>query len=70
MKFLVQCTLEVEVELPDDSADPEFTIEDNSCPGTGMVGSAIDSAIEYGQDHGVCWACNLKGRNKILRRIE
>jgi hypothetical protein len=65
-RITVQCTVEVVVELEDD-IDEEFMIEENSCPGTGIVGNAVDRAIEYGEEHGVCWACNLKGQNKILR---
>lgn len=68
VRVTVQCTLEVEVMVEDQYADNlEFTIEENSCPGTGNVGNAIDCAISYGEEHGVCWACNLKGQNKILR---
>ncbi len=74
MKVTVQCTLEVEIEWPDgpvpdgfDSLEDwlKFRIEENGCPGTGEVGSAIEDSIEYGES-GVCWACNLKGSNKIL----
>jgi hypothetical protein len=65
MRALVQCTLEVWVECG--LEDQRFRIEENSCPGTGIVGAAIDSAIADGEENGVCWACNLNGRNKILR---
>lgn len=64
MKVIVQCTLIVEVEL--NSPDPEFAIEENSCPGTGVVGRAIDDAIAEGEKNSTCWACNLHGTNKIL----
>ena len=68
VKVTVQCTLEVVVMVEDQYAvNLDFTIEENSCPGTGIVGSAIDRAIEYGDEHGVCWACNLKGQNNILK---
>ena len=67
VKVTVQCTLEVVVMVQDQYADNlDFTIEENGCPGTGLVGNAIDRAIEHGEDNGVCWACNLKGENKIL----
>ncbi len=64
-KVKVQCTLVVEVEVPDD-ADPHFIFEDNGCPGTGVVGAAIDAAILAGDTNSLCWACNLHGENKIL----
>jgi len=67
MKLKVKCTLEVEIELPDDTGDHMFfMIEENSCPGTGVVGAAIDLAIEHAESNGVCWACNLRGKNKII----
>ena len=56
-KVKVQCTLVVEVEVPDD-ADPHFIFEDNGCPGTGVVGAAIDAAILAGDTN--------SGENKIL----
>lgn len=70
MKFLVRCSYEIEVELPDDCHDPQFVIEENSCPGTGAVGAALYSIMDRDQEKGVCWACNLKGENKIVKRIE
>ncbi len=67
MKILVECTLQVEVEVSDDLRDIiEFQIEENGCPGTGVVGSKIDSVMEDAEEKRVCWACNLKGANKIL----
>ncbi len=62
----VQCTIVIDVEYPDDTEHPDFVIEENGCPGTGNVGSAIDRVIEDGEKRGVCWACNLQGENKIL----
>lgn len=64
MKVRVKCTVFVEVELPD-GTDAEFAIEENSCPGTGPAGAAIDAAMEHGRKAGVCWACNLQGKNEI-----
>ena len=70
MKIKVQCTLEVDIEVPDywDDEDGklEFMIEDNTCPGTGLVGTAIETAFEHGNETSICWACALKGKNKIL----
>lgn len=66
MKVLVECTVQLEVEISDDIEDPYFLIEDNGCPGTGSVGAALDAAMNHGEENSVCWACNLKGTNKIL----
>lgn len=65
MKLLVKCTLFVTVEIDDDS-DPQFMIEENSCPGTGSVGAAIDAAMEHAKEKSVCWSCNLRGKNQIV----
>ncbi len=74
-KVKVLCTMEVEIDWPDEPVPEafesrkdwiEWTIEENGCPGTGDVGHAIDDAIEHGEKHGVCWACNLKGKNKVI----
>jgi hypothetical protein len=74
-KVKVRCTLEVEIEWPDEPTPEEFEsredwinyrLVENSCPGTGLVGAAIDDAIAYGEEHGFCWACNLKGTNEII----
>jgi hypothetical protein len=62
----VQCTLIVELDWPDEWTDPHFQIEENGCPGTGSIGRAIDDAIEEGERNGTCWACGLRGENKIL----
>lgn len=68
MKIYVQCTLTVPVEVPDDPEyDSKFDIEENHCPGTGLVGQAIDKAMEEAKVQGVCWACNLHGSNKIIQ---
>jgi hypothetical protein len=55
----------VEIELPDD-ADEEFYVEDNSCPGTGLVGIAVRELVEA-QIHSVsCLFCAANGKNKIV----
>ncbi len=64
MNVRVKCTLFVDIELSD-GCDAEFAIEENSCPGTGPVGAAINAAIKHGEANGVCWACNLHGKNEI-----
>lgn len=65
MKVKVQVTLFVDVEIPDD-ANARFQIEENSCPGTNVVGAAILAAIEQGDETSTCWACTLGGENKII----
>jgi hypothetical protein len=65
MKVKVKCTLIVEVEMPE-PWDAHFQIEENGCPGTGLVGAAIDDAIQEGEINSTCWACGLLGENKIL----
>lgn len=68
MKVRVRCSFVVEIDLPDDMTQDEirFAIEENGCPGTGVVGAAVDSAMEHGDEARVCWACNLQGKNEVL----
>ena len=74
MTVSVQCTFEIEVKI--DSA-PEgwelglqdwivYKIEENDCPSTGDVGKALNERMKEAEERGVCWACGLKGRNKVL----
>lgn len=64
----VRCTFEIEVEVPVETDDycAEFMIEENGCPGTGVVGSALDRHIDDCNAKGICWACALGGENKIV----
>lgn len=64
----VKCTFVIPVEVPDESPDYDvhFDIEDNHCPGTGVVGAAIEKAIEEGRRTHNCWACQLGGTNEIV----
>ena len=69
-KILVKCILEVPVEVPDDKDyDEIFDIEENHCPGTGIVGGKIDEIIKKAEKDGYCWACNLNGKNEIIREL-
>lgn len=69
-KVKVCCTYTVEIEVSDEEyADRDgltFRIEENGCPGTGLVGAAFDKVYEEAQAESVCWACNLQGENVIL----
>jgi len=69
-KIIVRCTFEIPVEVPDESEVPGydecFDIEDNHCPGTGIVGAAFDKIYEETTKEGFCWACKLKGKCEIL----
>ena len=76
MKLKVQVSFEIEIEVDETFGDPpdgwgredyiRWRIEDNGCPGTGPVGAAILKHIEESEEKSVCWACNLKGTNKII----
>lgn len=67
----VECTLIVEIQVDDGREDDliRYQIEESGCPGTGDVGAAIDAVYKDGEERGVCWACNLKGRNKIIEGL-
>ena len=63
----VRCTFELDVEVPADATDDEvqFMLEENSCPWTGPVGSALDAAIERAEQTSTCWCCPA-GSNKVV----
>lgn len=65
MKVKVRCSFVIEVEIADD-LDPKFVIEENGCPGTGIVGSTLDAHMDKCDVDGVCWACALQGKNEII----
>jgi hypothetical protein len=71
-KIKVKCTLYVDVDYPDGIEDengygnPQFTIEENSCPGTGIVGSEIARVMREQEKKSCCWACALNGTNEII----
>jgi hypothetical protein len=64
----VKCTFVIPVEVPTDveGYDEFFDIEDNHCPGTGLVGVAIDLHIKKHTEEGFCWACALNGKCEIV----
>lgn len=64
MKAKVRCTVWVEVCA--NPTSPFFEIMDNGCPGVGVVGKAIEDAIERGEESGECWACDLGGINRVV----
>ena len=74
MKVRVECRFIIEIDAPDEVLDadglPEyplyFDIEDNHCPGTGLVGAALDRVMERAEEEGWCWACALGGTCKIV----
>lgn len=68
-KLLVECKFIVPVEVPD-SYDAEFNIEENSCPGTGLVWLSLKQLIEHHQQNHTCWACALQGTNKIIKEVK
>ncbi len=67
MKLLVECRFTIPVEVPDGpDYDAHFDIEENHCPGTGIVGSALDAHIKAHDAASTCWACALGGECKII----
>ncbi len=71
-QILVECTLKVLVEVDETRGieQIEFEIEENGCPGTGVVGRAIMEQIERDEEKQVCWGCNMRGKNKILKGLD
>ena len=66
-KIIVKCTFEIPIEVPEDSDYNEiFDIEENHCPGTGIVGEAFDKNYEEKTKNHFCWACALKGKCEII----
>ena len=65
MRVLVRCSYEIEVEL-DEKENPFFVIEENGCPGTGRVGSALTKHMEDCGARYICWSCSLNGKNEII----
>lgn len=71
MKLKVQCSFIIEVEVPDESSyDAKFDLEENHCPGTGRVGKALDRHMYVSNAHGICWACALDGKCKIVGEVQ
>ena len=68
MKIKVKCEFVLEVEVPDDltPAQVHFVIEDNGCPGTGAVWTALKAALTESEESDICWACKLGGKNTIV----
>jgi hypothetical protein len=66
----VKCTFIIPVDVPDDYYNddftPEFDIEENHCPGTGIVGAALDKLIEEHNKSSTCWACSVGGKCEIV----
>lgn len=65
MRVKVRCTIEVEVDIPDE-ANAHFLIEENGCPATGVVGAALYRLIKNHDDESTCWACAANGKNEII----
>lgn len=65
--IIVRCSFDIPVEIPDDETyDADFDIEENHCPGTGLVGAAIDKRMKEQDAKGFCWACGLNSKCEIL----
>lgn len=68
-KVKVRCTFEIEVNV-EDNENSYFFIEENGCPGTGIVGSALNKIIDKADKEHWCWACYLNGKNEIIKVTE
>lgn len=68
MIYRVRCTLEIDVDMAGYD-NPEFVIEDNSCPATGPVWAALSKVIEDHDEKNTCWACALNGKNEIISTV-
>lgn len=69
--LIVECKFVIEIPWdhePQYSTDEHirFRIEENSCPGTGSVGSALDDLMSIADENSICWACAVGGENKLL----
>lgn len=69
--IIVRVSFDLPVRVGADATDEliQFMIEENSCPGTGSAGVAMDDLAERlaaRPTTGICWACNLHGHNKIV----
>jgi len=68
-KVKVQVSFFVEVELDDEGYERRhFILEDNGCPGTGIIGKAVTDLVNEESD--TCWACRHQGENKIIEDNE
>jgi hypothetical protein len=67
MKIKVKCTYFIDVEVSDDPEySAKFDIEENHCPGTGIVGATLDQVRREAEAEHICWACLLGGENEIV----
>ena len=62
----VKCEITIPVSVPENDYDEFFDIEENHCPGTGIVGTMIDNLLAYSDKESTCWACTAKGENTIV----
>lgn len=66
-RIKVRCSYLLEIDVPDDPEyDAVFDIEENHCPGTGIVGAAFEKVRAECDAKRICWACRLQGENKII----
>ena len=75
-RVTVRVSFNVDIDVPDewDENDIRFYVEENHCPGTGIVGSAVgeivaktNAIIEKSDREHICWACGAAdGENKIV----
>lgn len=63
-KVKVACVIYVEVEIGDD-VDEIFVIEENGCPGTGVVFRALLDLLEKHENSSFCVMCTNQCTNHI-----
>lgn len=67
MQVKVRCTYVIEVEVPDDpDYDVYFDLVENHCPGTGIVGAALEHHMDQCHHASTCWACALDGECELV----
>lgn len=66
-KVLVECSFQIEVEVDDKYSSVEFQIEDNGCPGTGVVNSKLMAHMADCEKRSICWSCALGGESKVIK---
>ena len=70
MRVKVLCSFTIEVEVPDDvGTNLRWLIEEEGCPATGIVGAALEAHQAECEKTGVCWACQLNGKNEIMEGV-
>lgn len=73
----VRCSFVIDVPIRESWWDGEardlwqlrWQIEENSCPGTSLVSTALWEHIDKHDAAGTCWACALGGENVVVSSL-